>query len=186
MIESYKFQVVGLTPILMGNPASMKETKGQLSVKEKPTPEQQCESLVYRNGDKQLHVPSAWFRSSLLKGCLNRKLGTKSARTPVQATATPTHEWCLLFDQTDRSAITEYEVFTTTAVNRMGAKELRIFISRPRVGNWMTELELELDSDFVQVDHILELFNIAGRIAGVGCWRPNRGGTFGRYAVSLD
>ena len=61
--------------------------------------------------------------------------------------------------------------------------------ARARVPEWQTEVEFEYDPDFVTPEIIAEAFSIAGRVVGIGDYRPRcprgKGGPFGRFSVEV-
>ena len=57
--------------------------------------------------------------------------------------------------------------------------------ARPRFNEWACMVAFEIDQDFVSTEVVLELFNRAGKVAGVGDFRPGKQGIYGRYKVEL-
>ena len=62
----------------------------------------------------------------------------------------------------------------------MGAADLRY---RPQFDSWSVEVKIEYDADLLQQADILNLIDRAGFGVGVGEWRPEKGGEFGRFRV---
>ena len=58
-----------------------------------------------------------------------------------------------------------------------------ILRSRPIIPVWAVDVIFEIDDDFIVPSQVLSLMNDAGRIAGVGDWRPAKKGRYGRYKV---
>ncbi len=42
------------------------------------------------------------------------------------------------------------------------------------IKDWATKVAFEVDEEFVTVDAVAGIFNISGRMAGVGDWRPQK------------
>ena len=61
-----------------------------------------------------------------------------------------------------------------------GATDLRY---RPEYRGWSVEISFTFDADLLQVDDIVNLLNRAGFGCGLGDWRPEKGGEFGRFEV---
>jgi hypothetical protein len=59
-------------------------------------------------------------------------------------------------------------------------------IFRPQLRDWTAVLPIEYNADLLSLEQLINLINIAGAMVGVGDWRPERGGTFGRFRVVLE
>jgi len=57
---------------------------------------------------------------------------------------------------------------------------------RPEYWPWGVILECEIDTECLTLDDVLTLINRAGFGIGVGEWRPEKGGDYGRYEVDTD
>lgn len=65
----------------------------------------------------------------------------------------------------------------------MGSSDLRY---RPIFDNWYCDLTLTLDKGFgLSMDDIVNVINAGGSSCGVGEWRVEKDGVFGRYHVEL-
>lgn len=62
----------------------------------------------------------------------------------------------------------------------MGTADIRY---RPQFPKWATELEITYNSRALAAEQIIQLFEIAGFAVGVGEWRPEKDGQFGRFRV---
>ena len=66
----------------------------------------------------------------------------------------------------------------------MGTADIRY---RPEFPKWATELRITYNSRALSSEQIVNLFEIAGFAVGVGEWRPEKNGQFGRFEVeALD
>lgn len=57
---------------------------------------------------------------------------------------------------------------------------------RPEFRNWSCEFDVSYNEAVIGVEQIINLFNNAGFGVGIGEWRPERDGLFGRFRVSAD
>lgn len=180
-IAVHKFRVEGISSLLMNNPSSMAGGGGtpKLGVKHIPTPEIEAASKVYRNDGKELVMPSIAFRSSLLRGCVGKKIGKTGAATKVAGGVFAIEPMTPLIDPQTSEPITEYRVHVTRCVVQRNG----VIRGRPEIPKWAAEILFEVDTDFIEPDQVRELLSIAGRIAGVGDWRPEKRGPHGRYKV---
>ena len=62
----------------------------------------------------------------------------------------------------------------------MGTADIRY---RPEFPEWSTELDVTYNSRALSAEQIVQLFEIAGFAVGVGEWRPEKDGQFGRFRV---
>ena len=62
-----------------------------------------------------------------------------------------------------------------------GSADLRY---RPEITNWHTTLRISYDKALTSPEQIASLFLRAGYSVGVGDWRPERDGDFGRFTVA--
>lgn len=65
----------------------------------------------------------------------------------------------------------------------MGSTDLRY---RPQFESWTAEVTLEIDAELLQISDLITLVNRAGFGVGVGEWRPEKDGEFGRFEVDTD
>lgn len=194
MVEISVFEIVGVSPLLMNNPTVMlvpppvpppKKGGAPPSAKKKEyVPEEEAEARTYRMPDGQLFVPSMWFRAALLKGCVGRKFEKSKvgAATLVQASVFTPEVKCPLVDPATGKPLKTYEINSVRVV----VGKAGVIRCRPEMDPWGCELPLEIDDDFVTREQVLGLLNIAGKVAGVGDWRPNRKGSYGRFRAELQ
>jgi len=73
------------------------------------------------------------------------------------------------------------EVDKRSAVNRN--IKGRIIVIRPKWNEWQITFTLDIDDDTLTNETILSLLNYAGRYVGLGSFRPEHRGHFGRFSV---
>lgn len=56
---------------------------------------------------------------------------------------------------------------------------------RPMFEDWACKLVIEYDASVTSPDQLANLFNRAGMAPGIGEWRPEKNGDFGRFRVAL-
>jgi hypothetical protein len=62
----------------------------------------------------------------------------------------------------------------------MGGTDLRY---RPQFDHWSVDIDIEFDTELLQLTDICNLIDRAGFGTGIGEWRPEKGGEFGRFRV---
>lgn len=180
----YQFEITGVSPILQNNPAKMqKKADGGLKGGKKVyDPAIEAEESSYRNERGELVVPSIAFRASMFKACTGRKIGKMGAKSVVAASVFPVEMACILLGQKSGKPLTKFEIHSTRVViQRQG-----IIRCRAMIADWKTILALEVDSEMLPDPNVVEqLLNVAGKVAGIMDWRPERLGMFGRYTAKL-
>lgn len=77
----------------------------------------------------------------------------------------------------------QYEVFAeyVRIPPRTGAL---VKIGRPRVREWSAEFVLVVDDELYDVNNLLPIMQHAGNLIGIGAWRPEKRGPYGRFTVA--
>jgi len=184
MEKKVNFLIKGLGELLMNNPASMNESgSGSIRTK-KIDPRADAEIRLYKNEAGELYIPSVAFLNSLWQGAAYNKIGKDSARARIQAAIFVKNAETIILDKETLESKTEWEIDSRPVVVK--ATKGRIIRNRPKISNWACRLILLIDDEYITIDSILPLFNKAGKTIGVGDYRPEKRGPFGRYVVELD
>lgn len=183
-IREVQFRLVGATPLLMNNPAAMRMKTDELTKgKNIPTAEEAAAASAYRDAEGNLAGQILAVHSSILRGSLGLKLGKVSAKRALQAALSYSydHRFMPLLDPDTNKPLREYTVHTVRAVV-MNAGILR---SRAMVERWAMVATFEIDETHATAEQVLSVLNIAGRAVGLGDWRPDKGGIYGRFTAEL-
>ncbi|TAL38061.1 MAG: hypothetical protein EPN97_04300 [Alphaproteobacteria bacterium] len=191
-MEIVVFKITGWTHgLLMNNPESMnmdeQDGKKKLAVKTHLTGQAEAETKVYKDEKGFLRFPAVAFRSAAVKGATGRKFGKVHASKAAKSFVFNAEQWVTIIDAKTGKPRKDWEVFTTGVVNpTTGGRTPR---SRPLVKNWACLLPLEIDTELLSADNVLELLNQAGKAIGVGDFRPGCprgiGGPYGRFSAQL-
>ena len=189
-IEIHTWEIRGISPLLQNNPAAMGGggDGGLISKKKVYDPAEEAEVRTYRENGNFCH-PAAGFRAGLLTAASGRKIGKRTARAVVAGAAFPVEDNLVLLDAKKLKPLKKYELHSTrVVVNRAGITRVR-----PLFKDWAVKLAMEIDTDFIpNLGLVTELLNIAGRICGLGDFRPDTSksksgvGTYGRYRAELE
>jgi len=195
--QQLRFRCTGISPLLMNNPEAMLKQRGnggpKVGGRAIPTPEVEAENGAYRDGDG-LIFPTAAFRNCLLSGA--KPMSFKPSGRG-RAISFKTFLSGLLFAVGERVKLEQpngtrlgpldYEVSVMRAVPPGQGAVLR---ARPMVRQWACDVTFEYLTEYVGVAEefatsVLEAFRRAGLTVGVGNYRPEKNGPFGRYNVEL-
>lgn len=187
-------RLVGLTPIMMSNPASMSEPKPAGPVTRTRAaldPQEEAERAAYRADDGRLYMPAVALRSSILKASVGYKVQKETAKRYLSDLMVLPEDRMYL--ERASSPVEDFIVDRRRAVNKQKGG---IIVSRPLIDlPWEIPVVLawykgegnERAEDNNQFIHILlQTAERAGRQIGVGAFRPDCGGWFGRYRLGLE
>lgn len=176
-------KTIGLGSLLIHNPAgSMKLGSGGAEVKKIPSPKEEAEAGLYINEDGKLYFPSAGYRGGLFTAGKGRKIGKVSAISIIGAAVECVEDQTLLIDpDTELPLPLEYEVDIRRVVLGVGKTAKGILRARPKFNKWGGFIKYRYNSDFIDAKTIFELTKIAGIVAGLGDFRPEKKGPFGKY-----
>jgi len=182
---NFKVRIEGVSDLLQNNCQIME-------MKQPKSPEQipaWLEAQVYRGEDGFLYHPSAAIRNAFLEGAKQMKIGKKSAKTVLMGITNIFPELYIPLYRNGEQ-IKDYVKFTTSAVNHnVGKGGARIITHRPKIVlPWEMEFILEVNDDFLDINEttkkqLRDIFTQAGMMVGIGCWRPEKSGLFGRFRV---
>ena len=165
----------GTTPLMQNRFDTAFELEKKLKLQRKsidklPTVEQR----LYKNG-KGVYVPSEWIEGTLKNASKGFKM--KGNRTYMKAMAG-------MVEVTPEEIIIKPQEWVTdvrSAVNH-NMRQARIIVQRPRFNKWALAFTLNIDDD-LEPDKVKEILIEAGKTEGIGSYRPNCGGKFGKFEV---
>jgi hypothetical protein len=171
--------VEGISALLLHNPAGMRPSEQQLGRKTIPTPEDEAEAGTYRLPNGQLYLPTPAFRSCLVSAGKGRRFGKTAATTIIKGAVFPSDEVTPLITP-DGDPLHDYEIDMRRAVIQRAA----VVRCRPKLPKWAADVHFDVDEEFISDTQVRELFAIGGRVVGVGDYRPEKAGPFGRFTVA--
>ena len=146
--------------------------------------DEEAEMRTYRNDDGNLCVPSTQVRASILEASKVFKVGRSSAKTILNHIIVEPFD--LIELQTSKGkAIQEYE----QDQRRVVVQRSGIIRTRPVVKDWQLSFSIIADAEIMNatwkepVDALIKIVSDAGKKQGIGDYRPQKGGNFGRFDV---
>lgn len=185
-----KVTLRGITPLMMHNPL------GSMPLDDKPKtrsqrivpPKEEAEAGTYRNEEGLLVFPASSIRPCILFAGIGSRLGNRSVRSILGSALLNVSacdgnpEWLLTTDH-NGVPLTDYEIDIRRVVFRSGGKAVGIMRARPKLNEWQMEVLIEYSEQFASRESVLEYLQRAGIVSGLGDFRPQREGTFGRFEV---
>lgn len=144
-------------------------------------PREQAELTAYTDNDKTktLWVPSTWISGCIRAIASDYKLpGTRKSVKSVSGGAIVPLVEKLYFNE--KYCLKDIEVDSRPVV----IQRARIMRHRTRLEQWTLAFDLEIDDEIIPTDDVHLILNAAGRRAGIGDFRVNKGGLFGKFIVT--
>lgn len=136
---------------------------------------------LYHDEEIGPYVPSANVRASLIGGAKFNKLGMEVKRSVLMDEERIAVEYA---GPRDPEAMFESRRFIDCRA--VGVGKSRLMRTRPVFLDWSMTCHLHYPEERIELDQIRLAFENAGRLIGLGDFRPECGGTFGRYKVEID
>ena len=181
-VEQTTISISGLSPLIMHR-WSEKARKEMLDKqmkkavkKEAKSPEEQYEASVYKMDDGRLGFPADAFKKAMIRGAKQIGLVMTDARTSFFVHG----EYCT---RDDRELVPIMgEIQPREDMVRLNGSKADIRF-RGQVVTWSADLNISYNSSITSFDQIVNMLHAAGYGVGVGEWRPEKDGTFGRFEV---
>ena len=173
--------IKGISPLLINRFKEQDEipVKIQKGKKDYGTPREQAEKTPYYDPKtKLLWIPSTWVTGSLMTVASDYKLtGTRKSVKSVAGGAVIPCDEKLYFKE--KFKVKNIEVDSRPCV----VQRARIMRHRARLEKWSVTASLEVDDSILDPTMVHDILCDAGRRAGFGDFRPQKGGPFGRFQV---
>lgn len=170
MIKTVHAKIKGLSPLLM-NRFPLEAVPGL----QKMTAEEQAEVAAYRMENGELFIPGVNVQRALISGAKFSKGKGRASLATVAAA-------CMLIPQEKlQLGCRKFSVDSRAVV--VPATKGRIVRHRPRLDEWALSFELEYDPELLSREQVETIVRDTGRRVGLGDFRPERKGPFGRFDV---
>ena len=184
-METFKCRFQGTYAMLMNRipddfEADSSETIRKASGIKTLLPREVAERGAYRMKDGRLYVPSEWIERGFSETSGNYKQrGTRKSLKYVALSAFEVFPEQIPFV----GDLKQYEVFAKPANNRVTKGKIMTY--RPRIEEWAISFEVKLDTSLMTASDAKKILDEMGVKNGLGSWRPQKAGKFGRFIVTL-
>ncbi len=184
--DSVKLHIVGTTPMLMHR-FSKKAQRELLFPSGRKNAAEKAESLkhdplnefreaVYLNRDSSrpaaVHIPSNAFSTAMASAALDIPGATKAQIMRLVSVDTM---------QIDLFGIPKMAMHMVRSSDMNRTPDVR---TRPCFEEWACEVEIGFVTTMLKPAQIANLVAAAGMIVGIGDWRPQKGGLFGKFRIA--
>ena len=191
----YKVTVSGFSPIIHHNGAAGLDTRSPVSreiaaiaakrggnrtaADDDRLRELEAQRSLWLNKSRAPTIPATAIRAMIESGARKRKQGPQ-VRGGLMVLSTAfdydREKYGTGIEELGRS--TQFTV--PVVVNRSRILRTRAKFELP----WSCTFEVDVDDEQIDQDNLLEWLDIAGRQIGLGDWRPEKSGMFGRFTAS--
>ncbi|UCD20999.1 MAG: hypothetical protein JSW08_00410 [archaeon] len=177
-MKKFSVTIQGISPLLMNRPSNLiadisKDKKGF-----KNDPKNEAEFKLYIDSKGKLYQPSTHISGALIEAGKHKKVVGKGKSTYSKIVGYAVEINPFEIEHKKQ----KWEIFSILAVNPN--TKGRNLLHRPILKEWELEFEVIFDETEIPSTIMKELLDIAGRIAGLGDWRPQKKGRFGKFHVT--
>lgn len=179
-IQQVKITVVGDSPLIMHKWSDKakemmrsKQQKRATQGREAKNPKQEFEDSIHRLEDGRVGFPAIGFKAAAVTAC------TSIAGVTKVAARQAFHIMGDLVPILGADAKMREDMVRVG----MGVADIRY---RAEFWPWHADLEISYNTRALSIEQIMNLLNTAGFGVGVGEWRPERDGQYGRFHCAHD
>ena len=186
-----KTRLVGVSPLIMhsdrgANPLDPDVRAHKILTSKRKKTDEDHEAIarsewrlgLYWDKEKGPYIPGMNARASLVGGAKFNKLGATIKRSTI-----PLLERIGVEYEGPREVEELIEHSEFTDVRSVGMGQSRIMRCRPIFRSWSLAFDLSFDPEQIEEDQLKLAMKKAGSMIGLGDYRPEKGGLFGRYEV---
>ena len=176
-MEKVKVTIQGTTPILFNRFRDV-AIEGKSKRRTGAMVESEIEDKLYKDKDGNTYIPSVYLKNCIVEASKQFKIvgKGKSTYSKIVASTVDVEPFAIILDAE------KYDIFRISAVNPM--TKGRMMTERPKYDKWSASFELILNDEQVDVTVINEILESAGKYVGIGDWRPQTKGMFGKFMIT--
>ena len=178
--EIVTFRVIGTSPLIQNNPVEFigKIETQSLGTKKVYNDEDEARLRLYKDADGHLCHPSEAFTRAMVKAVAGRKFGKLFATAAMKGSVFITETMSIIEDAKG-NPLTKYDIDRRSVV----VGKARVLRCRPIFTQWSIRIAFEVNTAILRPDQVKQSLALAGMVVGVGDFRPEKGGRFGRFTV---
>lgn len=134
-------------------------------------PDEECESALYKDELGNTVFPAIAFKCAAVKAC------TSLGKTISKVAARQSHHVDGTWTRIEGKRVDRCDTV------RLQGKSATLRY-RPSFVSWSISLPITFNANVISLEQLVNLYNTAGFAVGVGEWRPEKNGQFGRFHVS--
>ncbi len=184
-MNSIHITIEGTTPLLCNrftDAAQLAASSGNSTslVGDKGTPREQSEAKLYLGQDSLPMIPSP----NLFRCLIDAGKYFKAGRSKVTTQKSSLLPACVSVEELEIPIQNEEPWAVDTRPVRIPSTGGRILCHRPCFHDWKLDFTLQVDTDMISVKLVREIVDAAGKRVGLGDFRPDCKGPFGKFVVT--
>ena len=168
-------EIEGITPLLM-NRFRDAEIEGK-SKKKGEQKDADVKDKLYLTEDDKPYLPSVYLWRCLIDAGKRLQVRGQGKSTYSKIVGS-----CVEINPDAIELKGNWEVFRVSAVNPMTRG--RVMCSRPMFKKWSCSFEINIAGDEISLETLNTLLTDAGQRTGLGDWRPEKKGKYGKFMVT--
>jgi hypothetical protein len=211
MMRKFKIEVAGLTPLLMHNgrtvnpvdPATKEIENAHKAYQNNKTEENfyaraRAEFMAglyyHKQGGTVIgpYWPSDNLHTAIKKAGAKVKRGRSTLKNPVAAAVmwdseiNPLSYSAVGGGTAPRDAEDLWEDENYRFIKAAKVGQSKVMRTRPIFRDWKFDATGKLDTEILDLDDLVAVVRTAGQLVGLGDWRPEKGGTYGRFVAQVS
>jgi len=176
-MEKVNVTIQGTTPILFNRFRDV-AIEGKSKKRTGALEQSEIEDKLYKDEKGKIQLPAVYIKNSITEAAKQFKIVGKNKATysKIVGSSVDVMPFYIEFESG------KYEIFRISAVNPM--TKGRIMVSRPKFNKWSATFQIVLNDSQVDVSVINEILEHAGKYVGLGDWRPEKKGMFGKFMIT--
>jgi len=176
-MKKYKVEITGITPLLQNKPEQYGFDEQWVEKKASTDWEKESLKKLYVDSDGNIYQPATHIDRALIEA--GKKIKVKGQG---KATYSKLFGSMISVEEIEiLHKIPKYETYKTLVV--IPSTKGRIMRYRPMFKKWALEFHIEAEDEIAK-EVIREALDIAGKYVGIGDWRPEKKGKFGKFQVT--
>ena len=190
----YKLRIEGVSPLIMHSAAGIdpllpiniekqqitrKRGTNRTEADDARLRELETIGSLWLDANEQPTIPAAALRSVIETGARKLKQGPQ-VREGLMVTGTTFEYDEARYGKTLKKLSKSVQHTVSVVVQRSRILRTRAMFDLP----WACEFEIDGDDELVSTEHLERWLDIAGRRIGIGDWRPEKSGTYGRFKLA--
>lgn len=175
-MRKVKVEIKGITPYLMhrfGEETADTKTERKIGKKDY---EAEVEKALYKSPDGEIYVPSMQLKGCLIEAGKQMRVVGKGKSTYSKLFG------AFLLIEPDTIPMINQEWITDARA--VVIQRSRIIRYRPKFMDWSLTFTITIMDDGIAMDVVRQGLEIGGNYVGIGDFRPQKKGTFGRFMVT--
>lgn len=176
-METYDVTIEGTTPLLFNR---FIEASIASETKKRPgaTKKKDIEDKLYKTPKGKIYTPSTHLRGALINASKQFKIKGKSRSTYSKLVGSSIE----INPDTIVHKIQKWNDFSVSAVNPNTRG--RVLVSRPKMDKWSLDFTLTFPENDIPIEVMKNILDYAGQYVGIGDWRPDKKGKYGKFMVT--